>query len=298
MGIQFAWFFDVVVVALLLAFLYIGGKRGFIRSVIMIAGYIISFILAFFISSTASPMIYEKYVQKNVVTMVEHNINNIDIAGEVQKSLGLESMGITVDKQEINDVIAKSNGDLSGDIRNYISKKTNGYDVPKAEIDSKLQSIFNSSVADRFINSLPSYMTDTAKEYLSKGNQTISETLKAFTSTKTDAAKFVEKNIIRGSVIAIIKLLVFIIVFAVALIIVKLISRVFSLANKIPIAGTINALLGSALGLLQAIAIILIIAIILHILIALSNDEMIIFNTQTIQKTYLFKLFYDFKLIN
>lgn len=297
LGIQFAWFFDAVLVALLLISLYIGGKRGFIRSVLMIAGYILSFAAAYFVSTTAAPIIYEKFAQEKIVSVIETNIGNINVTGEIKNALGLDEMGITVEDEEINQVIANNSGDLSEDIRQYISQKTGGAEVSKEDIDTKLKDIFDNSVISGFIDTLPSYMTETVTEYMTKSNDVMSNTLKALTSTKAEAAQYIEANIVRNSVIPIIKLLLFILVFTIAIIIVKMITRLFSGFNRVPIAGSINVFLGAILGLAQGIAIVLIIAVILHILVALSNDEMIVFNSQTIQNTYLFKLFYNFKLL-
>ena len=101
MGTQFSWFYDVLTVALIVGFLYVGGKRGFIRSVILIAGYVISFILAFAISKSAAPVIYEKFVQPRIVSAIEKNIEKVDITTEIKKALGLDTLEIDIPKEEL-----------------------------------------------------------------------------------------------------------------------------------------------------------------------------------------------------
>ena len=294
---QFEWFYDVAVAALLLIFLYVGGKRGFIRSVLMLVGYIVSFAAASFVSSVATPILYEKFAQDKIVSIIEGNIENINIMNELKSVLGLDKLGITVQDEEINSLLSSNSGDLSGDIQQFISEKTGGMEISKEEIDGKLQTVVNSSFVSRFISNLPGNMAEALNEYTEKSSQTLSESLKVLTSTKADAAKYIETNIVRNSLMPIIKTLIFILVFTFTLIIVKMITRLFSGFNRIPIAGSINAFLGALLGLAQGLAVVLLIALVVHVLVVLTSDELIVINTQTIQNTYLFKLFYNFKLL-
>lgn len=297
MGTQFAWFYDVAAAAILLICLYAGGKRGFLRSIILIAGYFLSFAAAYSISDSASPALYEKFVQPKVISIIQDKIENINVTGEVKKALGLESMGITVEDEEINSLIRSSSGDLSGDIHSIIQQKANGADVPQTEIQSKLDGIFSSSLVSKFLSGLPGNISEALTSYSKTSSRAISDTLKVLTTSKADAAKFIEVNIIRSSILQAMRLLIFVVVFTFALFIVKMITRLFSGFNRIPIAGPVNALLGGALGLAQGLVIVLVLALLLRVFIFASSNEMIVINTQTIDSTHLFKEFYYFKLL-
>lgn len=297
MGTQFAWFYDAVAAALLLIFLYAGGKRGLIRSVLMVIGYILAVFAAQFVSKTAAPILYEKFAQEKIVSIIEENIENINITNEIKKVLGFETLGITVEDEEIKNIISSNSGDLSEDIRLFISEKTGGVEVPKADIDEKLNTAFNSSFISSFIDTLPGDIAEAFSAYFQQGSQKISETIKVLTTSSADAAKYIEINIVRNSILPIIRLLIFILVFTFAVIVVKMITRLFSGFNRVPLAGPVNMLLGAVLGLAEGLAVLYLISLILHALIILSGDSMIVFNNQTIQNTYLFKFIYNYKLL-
>lgn len=297
MGTEFSWFYDAVTAALLLVFIYVGGKRGFIRSFIMIAGYLLSFAAAYFISDTATPVVYEKFAQDKIVSIIEDKIENINITSEVKNALDLDALGITVQDEEIRGLISSNSGDLSQDIQSFVAEKSGGTEISKSDIDEKLQSVFSNSMVTSFLDGLPASIMDAWNTYIQKSSRVVSDTLRVLNASKTDAAKFVEVNIVREPLIQAMQLLIFIVVFTFALFIVKMIARLFSGFNRVPIAGSINALLGAALGLLQGLVVVLLIALILHVLIFLSSNEMIVINTQTIDNTYLFKLFYHYDLL-
>ena len=63
MGEKFAWFFDVALIGIILICIYAGGKRGFVKTIILLLGYLIAFAGAFFVSKTISLIIYEYVLQ-------------------------------------------------------------------------------------------------------------------------------------------------------------------------------------------------------------------------------------------
>jgi uncharacterized membrane protein required for colicin V production len=295
LGSQFAWFFDAVTGALILIFIYVGGKRGFVRSFLMIAGYFLSLVAAYYVSRAAAPVIYDKLLSERIVSAIEEKIENINVADEVKKALNLESMGVTLEDEEVKSVVENSSGNLGEEIRQYILQKT-GVDISQNEIMENLKKVFNENIYGAYIKALPGYMTKTSSaEYSDSG--LISSAMKAFASGKTDAARYIEQTVVKGSIIAVLEPVLFILVFTIAMIAVKIVTRLFSVVNKVPFIGTVNSIFGALLGAAEALLVIYIIAVIINIVIYLSGSEMIVFNDETIQNTYLFKYIYNFKLI-
>ncbi len=294
MGSQFAWFFDAFTVALILIFMYVGGKRGFIRSFLMIAGYFLSLVAAYYVSRATAPIIYDKLLSERIVSSIEGKIENINVADEVKKALNLEGSGVTLEDEEVKSVVENSSGNLGEEIRQYILQKT-GVDISQNEITENLKKMFNENIYGEYIKSLPEYMTKNSAQYSDSG--LISSAIKAFASSKADAARYIEQTVVRGSIIAILEPILFILVFTIAMIAVKIVTRLFSVVNRVPFIGTVNSLFGALMGVAEALLVVYIIAVVINIIIYLSGSEMIVFNDETIQNTYLFKYIYNFKLI-
>lgn len=297
MGTQFAWYYDVVVAAILLIFLYIGGKRGFLKSFVLIAGYIAAFLLSYFVSSIASPIIYEHTLQPKITEIITEKIDNIDILGELKKSLDSEELGITFENDELSAVIKESSGNLGEDLESYITGKFSNVNVKSEDIDAKLQEIVNSEVVDDFLGSLPAYMQAPVKEYVDKSQETLSAAVKSLVGTKAEAAAYIEESFVREGIITMIKIIIFMVLFSLIMILVRAISGGLSAVNKIPVAGSLNTFLGMVLGLIQGVVILLIVALVLRVLISFTGNQMIVLNTQTIDETYLFRYFYDIELL-
>lgn len=101
-------------------------------------------------------------------------------------------------------------------------------------------------------------------------------------------------DIITPTVMIPLKAIVFCVLFAVVVAILSIIANAAKLINKIPIVSSVNGVLGATLGLLEAIISILLICVIIKLLIAMCGDSLVFLNSNTIDKTFLFRYFYAF----
>ncbi|MCL2754102.1 MAG: hypothetical protein FWD35_00095 [Oscillospiraceae bacterium] len=72
MGTQFFWFYDVLLVAVFLAFTYTCTRKGFASGVVNFVGTLLGFTLALFISAPAASQIYDSFVSPNVVAQITY----------------------------------------------------------------------------------------------------------------------------------------------------------------------------------------------------------------------------------
>ena len=115
--------------------------------------------------------------------------------------------------------------------------------------------------------------------------------------SKEDGAKELTEVAVKPIVVTIIEIIIFIIAFTLLMIIVKILSNIISKTiNFVPLVGTANKILGGVLGLAQGAFIVLILTLIIKALVSITNNELTMFNSSTIEETYLFKLIYDLKL--
>ena len=96
MAENLALFFDIGLIVILLICIYIGRKRGFVKSVIMLLGYIIAFAGAFFISKAVSPAIYDNFLKSKTESFVEKNMDKIDIKGQIKEMIKQQNVGVEI----------------------------------------------------------------------------------------------------------------------------------------------------------------------------------------------------------
>ena len=80
MGTEFFWFYDVILIAIIIGTIFLGVKRGFVRMLLSLASIAIAFVAALVISDGVSSWIYESFVEQNLKASISDTIN--DAIGE------------------------------------------------------------------------------------------------------------------------------------------------------------------------------------------------------------------------
>ena len=101
-------------------------------------------------------------------------------------------------------------------------------------------------------------------------------------------------DIITPTVMIPLKAIVFCLLFAIVAALLGIIANAAKIINKIPVVSSVNGVLGALLGLIEAIIIILLICVIVKLLAALCGDSLVFLNSNTIDRTFLFRYFYAF----
>ncbi|MEM1486276.1 CvpA family protein [Oscillospiraceae bacterium PP1C4] len=102
---------------------------------------------------------------------------------------------------------------------------------------------------------------------------------------------------VRPMMISAISMIGFVLLFAAFSLIANVLLSTLGVINYLPVIGTINALLGCAVGILQGLLIVWVLAILLQGVLHLSPDGWWIFNQNVIDRSYLFKYFVDPSMI-
>lgn len=105
-------------------------------------------------------------------------------------------------------------------------------------------------------------------------------------------ASALEENVVAPVVTSLLHVLCFVVIFALALILVRLVARVGQVVNYIPVVGGFNRVLGAALGVLQGAFWVYLLAILVWVLLALSQNAWPVLNGQTVESSWLFSWFY------
>ena len=296
MGEKFAWFLDIALIGVLLIFIYNGGRKGFVKSIILLIGYVVSMVGAFLISSALSPVVYDKFVQARVENVVEKRIENIDIKSHIKSTIKSENIDITISDSEMEALIEKD-GDLSKNFAEFAKNK--GSTLPDSTLESQFGNVFTDNILlDAIKDNVPDSVYNEVKKYLDNSKNSMNKIIKALNNpSKEEGAKELTEIVVEPIILMLIKIILFILAFSLLMVAVRFISSVLSKSlNLVPLVGPLNTFLGGALGLVQGVIIIIIAVLIIKLLISLTNNQILVFNRQTIEETYIFKHIYDIKL--
>jgi hypothetical protein len=76
MGTQFFWFYDVLLIAVLLGLTYSCTRKGFTTGVVNFVGTLLGFALALVISAPAASQIYNNFVSPGVIEQISYTADN------------------------------------------------------------------------------------------------------------------------------------------------------------------------------------------------------------------------------
>lgn len=294
MGVQLAWFFDVAIIGIIVAYIYLGGKRGFLRSLVLILGYVVSLVGAYLISDISSPVIYEKFIEPKVEQQVTEKMSSFDIKEQIRIAMKKEGINIELSDSEI-DVIINNSNEFSDSFSSFVGEASDEYS--ESELKEKLDKILNfNSIVQKLKEILPESFSEKIDEYFKGDEGSVTLLIKALNNPDTDErSSEVVDLLFKPFALSMTKFIVFMLAFAVLQTIFRALSNIFKKIYLIPVAGQLNSLLGAILGLVQGLFIIFVVTLVIKIIISLFGNDLIVINEPTIDATRIYKYFYNLK---
>lgn len=108
----------------------------------------------------------------------------------------------------------------------------------------------------------------------------------------------VMNGIVRPNCTLLIKTIAFGVIFFLVNLILRIITAAAKLANKIPVIGKVNAVLGLVLGALEGLVAVFVVCLATRLVVSIGSANSILFNQTAIDSTFLFKIFYNFDFLN
>ncbi len=289
------WFYDALALGILLITLYMGAKRGLMKSVVLIVLTVLSIVISWFGAEIASPIIYDELIKEHVVSGLAQSSESTDPVRVTSEAISEGDYGVEISDSDIEGII-ESDGNFFSRLTDELKK--NG----AAESSDEIQTEVKGAVSEKMLVSLlgdfvqPSTIADILESFRGTTDG-ISDVLSIFISGNKEAtATATEEMIIAPVIKGILKVIVFILLLLILKLIIGPISDLFKSVNKIPVIGPVNALLGGALGAVEGAILIYIIALIVRMAIYFTEGSLMFINMDTIEKTYVFKWFYDIDL--
>lgn len=280
----------------MLIFLYTGAKRGLLRSAVYIVLIAAAFFVSWFTAEAAAPYIYDSFIKERILSSFSENASSKNPAGIVLAAVSGGGYGVEMTSDEVEAIIEEDD-DFYSRLASEIRK--NGSPDSEEEIRRGVEQSVTPAVLDALMGDvISSEYIKNALETVGGAAERMSEVAIMFiTGTKEDAAVYAEENLVAPIAVWLIKAVVFILMMFILRLIINPLADAFRLANKIPLIGPINALLGGALGALEGVVFIFVLALAVKALIGFTGDSLIFFNSETVLKSWIFSRIYSFDLV-
>lgn len=342
MGEEFAFIFDIIIIALLVGLTFAGAKKGFAKVVLEMGAVIIALFCAVTFSEPIAGQIYTSFVKQPAEELLDSNAEKFDeflnvdyfsageldfdkvkidgnyavsfepdYAGTNSAVIDLSNKKVDLSETGLENVDLAFFGIEKGSDLSAVSIKTVEFtmnDVKKYGVGTLVaaQYIASSSVKCGAAEPLGDLLSELGKylptDFVSGTSGVTVSAMRgivlAMLETKSTAKSAIMDGIIEPNCTIIIRTILFIIIFALAMIILSLIIKLAGLLNKVPVIGKANAFMGGVAGLCEGAAIVLIICVLTRFIVSLCGSNIILFNETAIESTFLFKHIYNMNFIS
>lgn len=301
MGTQFWWFFDVISVAVILIAVFLAGKKGFVKTSVMLLGCISAMILGVSLSSAFSGSLYDTVIKQNNIKKLDKALSEDDMIRKTKVSIEGFGYNVKVDETELSKIFEKGE-DILPELYKYVNN-INGKKVDtEAGFNEKMTQGFADMTNTIVTEALGGNIGEASAEAV-KGDMTSFAEMMQLIEAGTDgedvsyrkAAEFMEEKFTGKASSEMIKIMTFTIT---ALLIIIIAGFIEHRINSNREYGEDTAIsyhaIGALFGVAEGIIILFVIAAAIRALAEIGNSEMIMFNGDTIKKTYVFKYIYSF----
>lgn len=288
------WVYDLMTVVVVIGCMVVSAKRGFLKTLIIIVGYLLACAGGFFVANKYADSIYDKYVSGHCEEYVEENITDFNVRNQIREVLAQENIPVTFTDQQIDEIVNKG-GTVSDGVIDFLAE--NKIPVTDEMADKIREKLSSDSIVNNLDGKINKRAYNLLVEYNKISDNAIDDILESLVlSDKKSIAQKLSDVVIKPIILKILKVLIFILVFLVIIIIVKIVAGLMGFVNKVPIAGGINRMLGGVLGFLQGILMLYVVALLLKLIIAVTSNDLMVINDATINAGNIFKEIYNYNL--
>ncbi|MDE6784917.1 MAG: hypothetical protein K2J26_06060 [Ruminococcus sp.] len=297
MGTQFWWFYDAVTGAVLLVCIFLGAKKGALKSVFSAAACCIAVFAAYAVSGAVSESMHNGMLLKGSVSKIERTISSDTFLSKL--SSHLENMGysLKIDRNKLGNILSEEQ-QYDEAIVHYI----NNVNARRLEDDEsilleKLHECYGEVIEEIITDaSMSKFVAETAADEIRRDSSGIQELIPMFRfdESVTPAAKFIAEKYTSPAYRIIFRLISFIILFLVLSLLIICSINAFMSNREENALNAFSHIIGGILGILTAASVVFTIAAAVRLWAVMGNNEMIFFNNEAVGKTYVFRYFYDF----
>lgn len=294
MDAMFQWFYDILAITIVILFVYSSAKKGFSKTVLIMSGYLFSILIASNISGAIADTFYSNAVMKSNISAISENTAKIELSQKYKTYIESSGYNIKTDASQL-ETIFKSGENISEKVYEYCCNAKGTGIEGKDEFIEKFQTGYADILFDALKSDIPEYALKSLYSSPADFDKNIQV---MYSEDSQEAGKYIEENYIREPLVSLISAVCFIIVISAFMIIIRIIADKLNNAQIIKPFGISDHLLGGVLGIAESVIILIIAAVCVKVLIAVGNDEMMLFNSETVEKTKFFRYIFNLKYIN
>ena len=288
---------DVIVVVLFIVTCVTGYVMGFFKYAALMLKTVATLLIAAAAAFILAAPAYNAVAQDKVVNAIESSVEKIDVAQKVNSELRKRGLPQTVSNDELRSVLL-ADGDVVKNLDGVMVQK--GVDPGTREkVRQEFEDYLDHELLGQIVSMSQSKEDGTDGSIVRTGLENKREELIKFVrmllmSDKHKAAQEIESTYVRpvGEKIAggIIFLIASILVSVILLIVIKLAG----ILSKVKVVSAANSFGGLMLGVFKGALYAAVIAYVLCAIVNASKNQMDKLNTDIIDKTYIFKYFFNF----
>lgn len=295
MGTQFWWFYDVIALAVLLVCIFLSGKKGFIKGAFTAAACIISVLLASAVSTGISPDIYKSTMKNGNIKKLEKSIGSDTFTDKYADYL--ESMGyiITVNNSRLKEVLL-SDGDIDKALCKYVNNiNARAVENDETVLTAKIREGYAVVMSEIVSQPLNKFAGETAADKIRSDSSDIQEIIKLMSDSETirEAAVYIDDNYTSGAYETIFGLFGFILIYIVIFLLVVCSVNSFTRNREIQPQSMSSNIIGGLTGIITGAAMIFAAAVVVRLWAVMGGNEMLFFNNEAADRTYIFRYFYN-----
>ena len=288
------WLYDIIAVVAIVLCCWLSARKGIFRGAIVLIGCIVGVALAFPISSSVSKSIYKTVIRDNNVKTLNKSLGEVEVSAYLGKALENMGYNVLVNGEKLNDIL-DSDKDIDEQIYKYLNN-INGKKVDNEEnFRVNLYGAYAEALSDIFSKDISVYAMKTAENKICNGKTDVGNLLKMMREgeNRRDIAEIIADDYINDAYITIIRLVAFVVFFALMLIIGILTANSLSGGMRDVDLSTGAKISGGICGLFTGVTVIFVIAVFLKLYVVMGSNQELFFNNNAIDKTYIFRYAYN-----
>ncbi|MBR4509441.1 MAG: hypothetical protein K6A79_07970 [Ruminococcus sp.] len=295
MGSQFWWFYDIVAAAVFLVCIFLAGKKGVLRGAIAAVGCVIALALALGISTGAADGVYQNTMRssniKKVAKVIRQDVFLYKYAAY------LESLDANIDPSydRLDAIFSSENKNYDEQLSKYINNINGRRLYDDEETLRVVHEGYAVVIGELVSQSMNKYAAEVAMKEIRKNPETMQELIPMIhfreEGESVPPAKFITDNYTAPAYVTIYKLAGLLIVFILAFLFTLYMS--YSIASKQEPSRPVEYIISGSTGIFTGAAIVFIIAAAVRLWAVLGSNEMLFFNNEVIDRSLIFKYFYN-----
>lgn len=267
---------DGIVILIIVLSVIANAKRGFVKSVAVVAAGVLSVAVSAAVSVVLAPVVYDSFAGEIIMDKVAENLGDTDLSAIISQTLIKEQFGVQLPEETVREAL-KDGGDIQGKLASMVSELT-GRNVSADQMKDALE--------ENLPEELESGILENNRENITKVIQALSQ------DDPQKRLDMLEEAAVRPVSVGVIRILLSLVLFSVFFMILKKLAELLDFVDRIPVAGLLNTVLGGVLGAVEGLVLVAVAAFIIRIVIMLGAGGSLL-SEEVIGETTIFKFIYQ-----